>query len=202
MIHIKRIIATLILILAGLSFCFGQTAKPKEYLGVAGPVTIGNIAYLFAWSSHPSDAYYKQEYLAKGDQLPGYKKMVMVEVLTGNPSLKQIVAEKINELKEMKASNPLINYETFEKNGEIMLDFLLSENTADGKSIAILERNVYRYKSVVEKNGKKCLLLFAVSERAYGNNDAMKYLTGLKAKRSELVNQVAGFKMPVITISK
>jgi hypothetical protein len=127
--------------------------------------------------------------------------MAMIEVLTGDNTVKQLASGKIEELKEMQATNPIVKYEAFEKDGEIMLDFLLSENSADGKSIIILERNVYRYKAVTASGGQKAVLLFAVSERAYGN-DATPFLKNLKARRSELVNQVAAYKMPSITIAK
>ena len=68
----------------------------------------------------------------------------------------------------MKATNPLVNYEMFQKNGEYLLDFLLSANAADGKTVDIVERNVYRYKTFTDKSGKKGILLFAVSVRSYG----------------------------------
>ena len=92
-----------------------------------------------------------------------------------------VVATKNAELKKMKASNPVVNYETFEKDGEVMLDFLVSENTPDGKYLSIVERNVYRYKSVVDKNGQKGVLLFGVSERAYGD-DIDKFFPNLKCR--------------------
>jgi hypothetical protein len=200
MIHITRKIATIVVVLTATSFCFGQAGKIKEYLGVAGPVSIGNASYNLSWSSHPSDEYYKQEYLVKGDQLERYKKMVLVEVLTGNTDLEKLVSRKVEEFKIMQASNPVVKYEVFKKDGEIILDFLLSENDAGLKRINVLERNVYRYKTIVERNGKKCLLLFAVSERAYGS-DATEFLTKLKTNRSVLVKQVAAYNMPAIALS-
>lgn len=116
-------------------------------------------------------------------------------------NLKEIAGAKVAELKQLKETNPMVNYHTFAKGDEIMLDYLLSQNTPDGKDISILERNVYRYKKFKDRNGKVALLLFAVSERAYGN-DVDKFLLGLKANRLALPIAVAAFKLPELTISK
>ena len=183
------------------TFAFGQTSKPTEYLGVAGQISFDKISYNLAWTYHPTDNYYKQEYLAKGDTIGKFKKLVLLEIITGKTKLKDVVAAKVAELKKMKASNPVVNYETFEKDGEVMLDFLVSENTPDGKYLSIVERNVYRYKSVVDKNGQKGVLLFGVSERAYGD-DIDKFFPNLKAHRFDLINLVGAFDLPEITIAK
>lgn len=183
------------------AFSFGQTNEPIEYLGVAKQIKFGNDTVNLTWTSHPADNYYKQEYLAKNDTIEKFKRLVLLEALTGAIKIKDIVAAKVSELKKMKASNPVVNYETFEKDGEFMLDFLISENTPDGKYLSIVERNVYRYKSVIDKNGQKCLLLFGVSERAYGD-DIDKFFLNLKEHRLDLINSVGAFELPEITIAK
>ncbi len=197
----KHKITTVLLGLLLTTFSFGQSAKPTEYLGVATQLSFDKAFYNLTWTSHPTDNYYKQEYLAKGDTIEKFKKLILLEVLTGKTKLKDVVATKITELKKMKASNPVVNYETFEKDGEVMLDFLVSENTPDGKYLSIVERNVYRYKSVVDKNGQKCVLLFGVSERAYGD-DIDKFFPNLKEHRFDLINLVGAFDIPEITITK
>ena len=199
--NLKNIITTVLLGLLLTTFAFGQTTKPTEYLGVAGQISFDKTSYNLAWTSHPTDNYYKQEYLAKGDTIEKFKKLILLEIITGKTKLKDVVATKIAELKKMKAANPVVNYETFEKNGEVMLDFLVSENTADGKYLSIVERNVYRYKSVVDKNGQKGILLFGVSERAYGD-DIDKFFPNLKAHRFDLINLVGAYELPEIKIEK
>jgi hypothetical protein len=101
----------------------------------------------------------------------------------------------------VRPSNPVVNYEVFEKDGEVMLDFILSANTPDGKYLSVVERNVYRYKALKEKNGQKCVLLFGVSERAYGD-DIDIFLPKLKENRFDLINLVGEFQLPEITIKK
>lgn len=199
--NFKNRITTLLVGLLFTNFGLGQTAKPTEYLGVVGPISFDKVSYNLAWTSHPADNYYKQEYLAKGDTIEKFKKLIMLEIITGKTKVKDIVATKVVELKKMKVSNPVITYETFEKEGEVMLDFIVSENTPDGKLVSILERNVYRYKSVVDKSGQKGVLLFGVSDRHYGN-DIDNFFATFKSKRFDLINLVGAFDIPEISIAK
>ncbi len=180
---------------------FGQTTKPTEYLGVAGPVSFDGNSYNLTWTSHPADNYYKQEYLLKGDTIETFKKLIMLEVITGKLKLKEIVALKVAELKKMKASNPIAQYEIFEKKEEIILDFLISENTPDGKLVSLVERNVYRYKSITDTNGHQGILLFGVSERSYGN-DIDQFFPNFKVHRFDTITSVGAFELPEITIAK
>lgn len=193
----------LMLCIAGLySFVsFGQGKNPVDYLSVPGPLSFDAKVYQLVWSAHPSENYYKQEYVVKGDNVARFQSMLLLEVAITDAAVKDIVSSKIAELKSMKASNPMVNYEMFEKNGEYILDFLLSANSPDGKTIDILERNVYRYKAYTGKDGKKGVILFAVSTRAYGK-EADKFLLNLKATKSRLVNAIAQFSIPVILLKK
>jgi hypothetical protein len=193
----------LLIVLMMSSTIFAQTSSaPSDYLNVPGPISFNNSFYNLVWSSHPSNNFYKHEYLVKGDKVESFKSMLMMDVLTGEIDLKNIVGAKLNELKKMKESNPVVNYELIEnpKTGEYMIDFLLSANAADG-SINIIERNVYRYKNFTDKNGHKGVFLFAVSSRAYGN-EVQSFLTNLKGNRQDLMNKVAQFKMPELLIKK
>lgn len=180
---------------------FGQKKNVTDYLDVPNPISFDNVSYNLVWTTNPTNNYYKQEYLVEDDTLEKFKKLVTIDVLVGNILLDDVIASKIAELEKIKATNPVVNYQTFEKDDEIMLDFLLSQNTADGKGLAVVERNVYRYKNVTDKNGQKALLLFAVSERAY-KGDIAKFFADLKDNRFDLINAVGAFNIPEITISK
>ena len=188
-----------------LSFAsYGQSKKTViDYLSLPGPIVFDSKSYNLSWTSHPSENYYKQEYILSGDDVVKFKTMIMVEVVTGDIKIKDAVAAKIAELKKMKESNPIVNYESFDnpKTGEYMIDFLLSENTADGKSISIAERNVYRYMPFVGKDGKKGVILFGVSTRSYGDK-IQPFLVSLKSNKSELVNKLAQYKFPELKIIK
>lgn len=166
-----------------------------------GPIIVDNQAYHLVWTAHPSAAFYKQEYIPKAENAEKFNTMVLLDLSLGQTNIKDLVTAKISELRKMKETNPMVNYETFQKNGEYLLDFLLSANTADGRSMSIVERNVYRYKSITDKSGKKGVLLFGVSTRAYGNA-IDKFLVDLKSTKSRLLNEVAQFAIPQITVLK
>ncbi len=181
---------------------FAQAGKSvPDYLGIPGPMLLNGNTFNLAWSSHPSAAYYKQEYIPAKDKVERFKKMVLNEVLMGDNKPIDLAQSKISELKQLKISNPIVNYEIFQKNGEVLLDFLLSENSADGKTINILERNVYRYKAITDKSGKKGVMLFGASERSYGS-ESDAFLISLKKNKSVLLNAVAAFSIPQVSLKR
>ena len=173
----------------------------KDYLNIPGPVVFENKPFDLSWSGHAAANFYKQEYLPKNESANQYKTMILVDVVTGEAVIKNVVAAKVTELKQLKAGNPMVNYEAINNpaTGEYMIDFVLTANAADGKSISIVERNVYRYKAFTNKLGQKGILLFGVSTRAYGA-DVAAFFTSLKASRKDLVKKVSAVQMPDITI--
>jgi hypothetical protein len=195
----KSVIFLLFIFISAMSS--GQTSTAHEYMGVKGPLTFSKKTFFLSWTAHPSLAYYKQEYLERGVNADKYKTMVMLEALTGTSTPKDLLDAKVQELKIMKQTNPMVSYEMVAnaKTGEYMLDFMLTANKADG-SIAILERNVYRYMKLPDAVGTG-VLLFAVSQRAY-DKEVTKFLAGLKTTRKLLMTEVANFTIPAITLEK
>src|SRR4249920_2127721 len=55
-----------------------------EYLGVYGPFKVGDYTFHLRWSSHPTENYFKQEYVPAIYDLEKYIQMVMVEVAIGD----------------------------------------------------------------------------------------------------------------------
>ncbi len=172
--------------------------KVNDYLSVPGPINLNQKEYNLVWSSHPNENYYKQEYLNPKENINQYNNMVLIEFVKGDFTLKDIIDQKVGELQEMKKTNPVVNYQVLENNGEYILDFLISENSKNGKEILIAERNIYRYK-LIKKNKNKGVLLFAVSERGYKKNmDA--FFGNLKANSSQLIEIIGNYKLPDIEI--
>lgn len=97
----------------------------------------------------------------------------------------------------MKKTNPVVNYQIFENNGEYILDFLVSENSKDGKEILIAERNIYRYQMITGNN--KGILLFAVSERGYKEN-IEAFFNNLKNNSTKMIEAVGTYPLPNIKI--
>jgi hypothetical protein len=188
----------LILLLMVPLFYIKAQNKVNDYLNVPGPINLNQKEYNLAWSSHPNENYFKQEYLNPKENINQYNSMVLIEFVKGNFTLKDIIDQKIGELQESKKTNPVVNYQVLENNGEYILDFLISENSKDGKEILIAERNIYRYK-LINNSKNKGVLLFAVSERGYEKNMA-DFFNNLKANSSQLIKIVGNFKLPDIEI--
>lgn len=172
--------------------------KVNDYLNVPGPVSLNQKEYNLAWSSHPNGNYFKQEYLNSKENINHYNSMVLIEFVKGDFTLKDVIDQKVGELQEMKKNNPIVNYQILENNGEYILDFLISENSKDGKEILIAERNIYRYK-LINNSKNKGVLLFAVSERGYEKNMDV-FFNNLKTNSSQLIEIVGNYKLPDIEI--
>lgn len=171
-----------------------QAENVKDYLNTGNTLTLDNVTYDLAWSSNPSPGYYKQEYIPAGDSLNRFKTMLMIEAVMGNSKPKEAAAGKVAELNRLKSTDPMVNHNIFEKDGEVMLDFIMS-----GKSDKeeIIERNIYRYKTIKDSDGKDGLLLFGISERAY-DDGIDKFLAELKQNKMDLLNSAGSFKLPEV----
>ena len=174
---------------------------PENYLNSPASITFNGSVYNLVWSSHPSTAYYKQEYLPKGETAERYSSMFMLEVLTSKVNVKDVMANKIAELQSMKATNPHVSFQVIQPavSGEQILDFTLTANAADGKQIAIAERNIYRYVPYKNKNGENGLLLIAISQRGYGSA-AANFLEQQKRDKMSLTAKIKDLKIPAISI--
>lgn len=183
---------------------FSQSPNaPVNYLNTPAAISFNNTSFQLAWSAHPNAAYYKQEYLPKGETLNKFTNMLLLEVLVSLTTIKEAIGAKIAELKQMKAGNPYVSYDSSYNaaKNEYILDFVLTANTPDGKGISIAERNVYRYKKYSGKNGETGVILFGVSKRSYGA-EAAKFVSGVGVKKEELVKVVKEFGMPVVEVKK
>ena len=170
----------------------------KDYISVPGPVRFGNVNYNLAWSSHPADNYYKQEYLAKGDSLGHFNKMVLIDVLNDTVKPKDLVDLKLHDLAQRKKVDPVVNYNLIQSpdSSEYILDFVESEGTP---KVDFVEWNVYRYKTFSDIEGHKGVLLFGMSIRAYGDK-APGFFGSLRDTRASVTNQLINFKIPPILI--
>lgn len=180
----------------------GQNNKPAvNYMGIPGPVVFQNKSYQLIWSSHPDASLYKQEYLVAGDGLPNYKSMITIDFVIVATNVDQAVRTKLRELEQLKKTLD-VNYEVIGNaaTGEKIIDCLLGQ-TATDNSKSIYEHDVYRFKAVTAKSGQKGILLYALSNRAYGK-DIQPFLTRLKIERKALIAEVAKASVPDIIIKK
>ena len=167
-------------------------SEPTEYLSVGKKIEFNGEEYELKWSSHPSNEYYKQEYLRKDDKLPKYEKMLMVEAVKGDIPAINVATGKINELENWKRSNPIVSYEKFENGNEIILEFVLSSGN-------IYEWNIYRYKNEENKSGNY-LVLYSYSYRNYVSSKKEKneFLKTIKTSKNDLVKKVEKIEIPKV----
>lgn len=168
-------------------------ADPIDFLSVGKNIEFNKESFELKWSSHPSDNYYKQEYLRKDDKFPKYKKMIMVEAVEGEISGNQAAEGKIMELENWKKKNPIVKYQKIEnkEKNEVLLDFILT----DGKSI--YEWNIYRYQNQKSKSGNY-LVLYSYSHRGYITNkeEEAKFFNSVKEIKADLINKVNAISLP------
>ena len=171
--------------------------KVEDYLHLGDKYRFDNKDYELVWSSHPASNFYKQEYILPNENVEKYKRLILIDFIEGDLAPKDVLSGLVNSLENSKKQNPVINYKVYEKNNEYMIDFIMSENSQDGKEVLILERNVYRYFRINTPN-RKGILLFGVSDRAYTKKEMDNMFSVLKNNKLELVNKVAKIEVPKI----
>ena len=171
--------------------------KVEDYLYLGSKYRFDNKDYELVWSSHPASNFYKQEYILPNENVEKYKRLILIDFIEGDLAPKDVLSSLANSLENSKKQNPVINYKVYEKNNEYMIDFIMSENSQDGKDVLILERNVYRYFRINTPN-RKGILLFGVSDRAYTKKEMDNMFSVLKNNKFELVNKVAKIEVPKI----
>ena len=189
----KRLVLFLMLMV---QFFMAQN-KVEDYLHLGSKYRFDNKDYELVWSSHPASNFYKQEYILPNENVEKYKRLILIDFIEGDLDPKDVLSGLANSLENSKKQNPVINYKVYEKNNEYMIDFIMSENSQDGKDVLILERNVYRYFRINTPN-RKGILLFGVSDRAYTKKEMDNMFSVLKNNKFELVNKVAKIEVPKI----
>ncbi len=190
----KQIITVLLLFVAVMT----KAQSVENYLNTDKIIKFDNQNYELVWSTHPNKNYYKQEYLPKNQKLENFTSMITIDFLKGNYTVQELAKMKVEELKVAKKSNPIVNYNIFQKDNEIVLDFLISANitTKNNQNKLIVERNIYRYITIKTKKTKGVLLL-AVSKRAY-NKKAYDFIKNIKKNKNNLIVKVGKIKIPKI----
>ena len=189
----QTIATTALLALCSITPALAQDVT--DYLGVPGPITVGDTDYVLAWSSNPQPGYYMQEYLPEGAIADSYESMVMVEFLATDAPISEVVGAQASMVEQRKGSDPVANYAVFDHpdNGSYLLDFLLSAKDATGAFI--LEWNGYRYgESTFE--GQRGSMLFAISERAYGDDASEAFLRNLREFKAQRLLELTEAELP------
>lgn len=176
-----------------------QTAKIENFLNVPELINFSGTDFNLSWSSHPSDNYYKEEFIPKDNDVEKYKQMIIAELALGNITAKDAVSQKIRELEARKPTDKIVKYQVLENKStnEILLDFMVSEGR--GETDTIVEWNAYRYSNYSDKTGKKGVYLFALSKRGYGK-DSLSFVSDLIANRQKYVADFVALTRPEINL--
>jgi hypothetical protein len=198
-----KINKTRLLLLLGpalLSLSVSGADGATDYLSVPGPINVNELTYDLAWSSHPKDNFYVQEYTPKGETPEHYSNMLTLQVVTGNKSVKEVLGALVRIIEERGKTDPLVHHEVFQSaagKDEYLIDFLQSE----GSGPSIVEWNAYRYKTFTDKSGHTGVLLFGISRRAYGEQ-IQPFLVALKTERIKLRNALIAHPLPEIAVKQ
>lgn len=198
---ISPYLSSILSIFLALGVLNSYTPQTQNLLGVQGPIVFEKTSYSLSWSSHPSATYYKHEYLAKGVNPDQYKEMFMIEFLADEgASPKNMAMEKIGSTKDRKKIDPYAFAESLkqDKSGnDVLINFI--QSNANGKTASIVEWNTYRYIKTTSKDGKKGLLLLAISRRGYGKS-IHTFLSSIKSRKNTTAAALAKYKIPEITL--
>ena len=175
-----------------------STVITTNYFGTTDTLTFNETKYSLAWSSNPSPGYYKQEYLLDSTTLEDHNEMILVEALKGKISPKVAAELKVNELKELKMNNPVINWNEFENKDERIIDFVITDGATQ------YEWNLYRYSILKNSDREKYLVLFAYSykDTLYTNEDLKPFFNRILENRDLLISKLGEFKLPELKIQE
>jgi hypothetical protein len=193
-ISLSRLVSALLVVAI---MAVPAAAEVTEYIGVPGPIEFAGKSYELAWSSQPADNYIKQEYVPSGQNVETYAQMLLVEVVTGKIKVMDAVRSHVDMLNKRKGSDPLVNMSVIENKatGEALLDFIVSSKNAKGEYI--VEWNAYRYAPYSDASNEAGVLLYAISHRAYGTENAKSFLDGLRTLRPDQINILAEARLPL-----
>ena len=151
----------------------------KEYFSVGNPIEFMDEKFNLAWSSHPVDVFYIQEYLTKGENFNNYTKMFTVNIVFCDQSPEQALRDKIIELDKRKKFDPVTRYQLSKTDDDWFLTFLVSDaDTTKGTGVSLVEADVHCYRTMTI-DGKNAIVLLFYSARAYGD-DMEKFLKAMK----------------------
>jgi hypothetical protein len=176
----------------------GAQQPAIDYMHIPGPILFDNETYYLAWSSRPVDNYYKQEYIAKGDSLEHFKRLVLLDVLEDTVKPADLVYLKIKDLNKRKKTDLVVKYNLIESpdSSQYLIDFVESEGMP---KIDFVEWNAYLYKAFIDKKGHKGVMLFGVSTRSYGNN-AADFIGALSNLRESVIQQLIKYPVPEVNL--
>ena len=81
-----------------------------DRLSLPASIEFNGETYRLSWSSHPTPAYYKQEYLPAGQTSERFQRMVLIEATVGGVDINGAVTAQVNMLNKRKSADPTVNF--------------------------------------------------------------------------------------------
>ncbi len=175
------------------------STDPIDRIGQKGPIKFSGESYGFVWSDKPHENYYVQEYLPKGETLERFNQMLTINVFTFEVPVDAAVDQKLKELSARKKTDKLCSYGVAKSpdGKEQIIDCVLSLEQ-DGKP-TVAEFLVYRYSQIELSKGKKALLIYSYSKRAYDDGIAA-FIKSLADNRTKVINEMISAELPKIVL--
>ncbi len=169
-----------------------------NYMGTGDTIVFNASKFILAWSSNPVQGYYKHEYLLDSTTVDNYNEMFIVEALKGQISPTTAAQVKVDELKKLKKKNPIINWTLYENQGDVIIDFILSDQET------LYEWDLYRYTERKNANGQKYLVLYAYSfkDALYTNEDLKLFFNRILENRESLITKLGEVELPELKIQE
>lgn len=147
------------------------------------------LAYV-AESPNPQDGRAINEYLPSGESLDNWTKLIAVFGYPNHNDGRTLAGQMVQAL---KATNPLARYQIHEsEDGQrIMLDFITWDSDK-----AITEFNIFIYQK--NPNGRG-LIANQFALRAYGQEQGLKFMQGLRETRQQSLETITEFEFPQLT---
>jgi hypothetical protein len=192
----KKILINILITATAVTLIAMKLPDIHDYLSVGTQLNFNSATYDLKWSSHPSENYYKQEYLKQEEEFGSYHNMILFEAIEGTLKVKDALKTKASELEARKKWDYVANYQVYEnknKPAEGIIDFVVSD------TMTTYEWNLYRYQMQ-----KGAMVLFACSYRDSLNddNDLKKFFGHIKEKREDMINKLQSFSIPEVKINK
>lgn len=194
------IVANFGLVLADDSLTTEQgDAEPIDRIGVAGPLVFNDTVFNLAWTAHPDETYYAQEYLPEGENVETFDQMLAVHVFLKDVKPKKAVLEKAIQLSIQLGKNSFVYFSGSADEKTYVLDFVVEEKKF-GKRI-LVEYNLYRYQEIDLGNEKTALMVIMYCKRSYGS-DTKKFLKTLGDYRQGYRDEMFKMEVPVVAIAE
>lgn len=170
-----------------------QSEKVVDRLGVPGPIVFNAEEYTLAWSSDSGDGFHKQEYVRAGESVGNFSSMIMIDLRPDGADAMQMAKGIASQIVARGDIDPVANYDIIvnPETKEVIIDFLMSANGADGTRI--VEWSAYRYATQPDGTGTT---LLGIARRGYGDA-AIDFLKTLKAVRQRDIDILSKLNIEV-----